>query len=342
MRTSFTDQYQLKIPVASAGMAFVARAELVAAVSASGGMGVLGGTAMPPALLEQEIAAIRASTDRCFGINFIPRFTTSEQISLCANLKIPVVSFFWDTPESGWVDELGDAGTRIWVQVGSVDEALHAAEIGAGLIIAQGIEAGGHNRSTAGTFALVPSVVDAVAPIPVLAAGGIADGRGVVAALALGAEGAWIGTRFLASTEADAHQGYKTKLVEASVDGTTRHWVFGLDFPNAPVRGLRNRIVTEHEGADQPPPYKGLDPAKLPEIGATELFGQSIPLLKYTGIPPTPKTTGDLEQMSLLAGESVGLINDLPSASEITKRLAEEIGTSVRRISVHSSSPPTI
>ena len=323
-------------------MAFVARAELVAAVSASGGIGVLGGTAMPPALLEQEIAAVRASTDRCFGVNFIPRFGASEQVSLCASLKVPVVSFFWDAPESAWVDELRAAGTRIWIQVGSVDEASRAVETGADLIVVQGIAAGGHNRSSAGTFSLVPSVVDAIAPVPVLAAGGIADGRGVVAAVALGAEGAWIGTRFLASAEADAHEDYKKKLVKARVDGTTRHWVFGLDFPNAPVRGLRNRIVLEHEGADQPPPYKGLDPATLPEIGTTELFGQSIPLIKYTGLPPTSKTSGDLEQMSLLAGESVGLINDVPSASEITRRFAEEIDTAIRRIGGLPRSQPGV
>ncbi len=332
MRTAFTDQYQLKIPVANAGMAFVARADLVVAVSASGGFGVLGGTAMPPAILEREIAAIRASTDRSFGVNFIPRFGVSEQVSLCASLRVPVVSFFWDDVESGWVDELRGAGTKIWVQVGSVDEALRAVKSGADLIVVQGSAAGGHNRSSAETFTLVPTVVDAIAPVPVLAAGGIADGRGVVAAIALGAEGAWVGTRFLASAEADAHEQYKAKLLKASVDGTVRHWVFGLDFPNAQVRGLRNRIVAEHEGADQPPPYEGLEPSTLPEVGTTDLFGQSIPLVKYTGIPPTSKTTGDLEQMSLLAGESVGLINYVASASEIVRRLAEEIDTATRQI----------
>ena len=310
----------------------MARAELVVAVSASGGIGVLGGTAMPLALLDREIAVIRASTGRCFGVNFIPRFGVSEQIRLCAELKVPVVSFFWDSPESVWVEELRSVGTRIWVQVGSVDEALRSVEMGADLIVVQGIEAGGHNRSTAGTFALVPSVVDAIAPIPVLAAGGIADGRGVVAAVALGAEGAWVGTRFVASTEADAHANYKARLVEARVDGTSRHWTFGLDFPNAPVRGLRNSIVAEHEGADQPPPYEGLDPTVLPEIGTTELFGQTTPLLKYTGLPPTSGATGDFEQMSLLAGESVGLVKDVLSAGEITQRFAEEIETAVRRI----------
>ena len=332
MRTAFTEEYGLDIPVASAGMAFVARAELAAAVSAAGGIGVLGGTAMPPALLEQEIAAVRAATDRALGVNFIPRFCEAEHIDLCAGLRVPVVSFFCDAPERAWVDELHAAGTRVWMQVGAVDEAARAVEMGADVVIVQGIEAGGHNRSTAGTFTLVPAVVDAIAPVPVLAAGGVADGRGVVAAVALGAEGAWIGTRFLASAEADAHRDYKARLVDAGVHDTARHWVFGLDFPDAPVRGLRNRIVIEHEGADRPPPYEGLDPASLPVIGTADVFGQTVPLVRYTGLPPTSGATGDLEQMSLLAGESVGLINDLPTAAEITRRLAAEINAAATQI----------
>ena len=332
MRTAFTEEYGLDIPVASAGMAFVARAELAAAVSAAGGIGVLGGTAMPPALLEQEIAAVRAATDRALGVNFIPRFCEAEHIDLCAGLRVPVVSFFCDAPERAWVDELHAAGTRVWMQVGAVDEAARAVEMGADVVIVQGIEAGGHNRSTAGTFTLVPAVVDAIAPVPVLAAGGVADGRGVVAAVALGAEGAWIGTRFLASAEADAHRDYKARLVDAGVHDTARHWVFGLDFPDAPVRGLRNRIVIEHEGADRPPPYEGLDPASLPVIGTADVFDQTVPLVRYTGLPPTSGATGDLEQMSLLAGESVGLINDLPTAAEITRRLAAEINAAATQI----------
>ena len=332
MRTAFTEEYDLDTPVASAGMAFVARAELVAAVSAAGGLGVLGGTAMPPALLEQEIAAVRASTDRCFGINFIARYCQPEHIDLCASLRVPVVSFFWDNPERAWLDELHAADTRVWMQVGSVHEAADAVDMGADLVIVQGIEAGGHNRSTAGTISLVPAVVDAIAPVPVLAAGGIADGRGVVAAVALGADGAWIGTRFLASAEADAHRDYKARLVGADVHDTARHWVFGLDFPDAPVRGLRNRIVSEHEGADRPPPYQGLDPASLPVIGNADVFGRTVPLVKYTGLPPTARATGDLEQMSLLAGESVGLIEDVLPAAEITRRLDEEIGIAESRM----------
>lgn len=342
MRTAFTEEYQLKIPVASAGMAFVARANLVAAVSASGGIGVLGATAMPAALLEKEIAAIRATTDRSFGVNFIPRFGVAEQVGLCARLKVPVVSFFWDSPEKAWIDELHAAGTKIWMQVGSVEEAVHAVGMGADLIVVQGIEAGGHNRSTAATFTLVPAVVDAISPVPVLAAGGIADGRGVVAAIALGAEGVWVGTRFLASTEADAHEGYKARLVQAGVDGTKRHWVFGLDFPNASVRGLRNRIVIDHEGADQPPPYEGLDATNLPQIGTADVFGQAVPLAKYTGLPPTSGATGDLEEMSLLAGESVGLITEVLSAADVARRFADEINAAKRRIDDRYESQPDV
>ena len=329
MRTGFTEEYDLDIPVASAGMAFVARSELVSAVSASGALGVLGATAMPLEVLENEIDAIRTATDRCFGVNFIPRFGVSEQVALCARLRVPVVSFFWDAPDAAWVDDLHAVGTKIWMQVGSVSEAAEAVGLGADLLVVQGIEAGGHNRSTAGTFSLVPTVADAISPVPVLAAGGIADGRGVVAAIALGAVGASVGSRFLASAEADAHDDYKARLVGASVEDTTRHWVFGLDFPHASVRGLRNRIVREHEGRDQPPPYEGADVEALPQVGTADVFGQVIPLLKYMGLPPTSGATGDLEQMSLLAGESVGLIGEVLTAGDIVRQLAQEMDATV-------------
>lgn len=322
--TPLTTEYGLDMPIVSAGMAFVARAPLVAAVSAAGGMGVLGATAMPVELLGAEIAAIRSHTDRPFGVNFIPRFGAAEQVSLCAQSEVPVVVFYWDAPEPGWVDELHAAGTKVWIQVGSVEEATTAVGRGADLVIVQGIEGGGHNRSTAGTFALVPAVVDAIAPVPVLAAGGIADGRGIVAALALGAAGAWIGTRYVASAEADAHAEYKQRILDAGVADTVRHWIFGFDFPGASVHGLRNQIVAEHEGADLPFPYDGLDPATLPQVGVANLFGQEVPMAKYMGFPPSAAATGDLEQMSLLAGESAGLVASVESAADITHRLAAE------------------
>ena len=321
LRTRLTEEYGLEVPIVSAGMAFVARAPLAAAVSRAGGLGTIGASAMPPELLEAEIAEVRSATDRPFAANVIPRFGTDELIAAAAG--VPVVTFFWDDPPPGWVATLRDAGTRVWVQVGSPEEAQAAVEAGADAVVAQGFEAGGHNRSVAGTMTLVPAVADAV-DVPVIAAGGVADGRGLAAVLALGAAGALLGTRFLMSSEADAAADYRERIAAAGVGDTARNNVFGLEFPDATVRGLRNAIVAEHEGADHPAPYAGLDPADLPVIGTTSMFGQEMPLLRFNGFPPVEAATGDFDQMSLLAGESVGLIGDVRPAGELVAAIAAQ------------------
>jgi nitronate monooxygenase len=170
---------------------------------------------------------------------------------------------------------------------------------------------------------LVPAVADAV-DVPVVAAGGIADGRGLAAVLMLGAAGALVGTRFLMSEEADAAAAYQKRVAAAGVGDTARHDVFGIDFPDAGVRGLRNAIVAEHEGRDDPPPYAGLDPASLPVVGTTSMFGQEIPLHRFTGLPPVRAARGDFEQMSLLAGETAGLIDGVRPAGDIVREIADQ------------------
>jgi NAD(P)H-dependent flavin oxidoreductase YrpB (nitropropane dioxygenase family) len=328
----FVEEYGVDVPVVSAGMAFIARAPLAAAVSQAGALGTLGATGMPVELLEAEVAEIRGRTDRTFAVNLIGRFAQDAHVELCAALAVPVVTFFWDAPAPGWIDALKAAGTRVWIQVGSPQEALDAVGAGADAVIAQGLGAGGHNLASAGTITLVPAVVDAVGPTPVLAAGGIADGRGVAAALALGAGAALLGTRFLVSDEADAHPGYQERVIAAGVGDTALNDVFGFDFPDARVRGLRNAIVAEYEGRDDPPPYRGLDPAQQPVIGTADLFGQEVPLARFMGMPPTRAARGDLDQMSLLAGESSGLVRDRRPAAEIVAALARELADAARAL----------
>jgi NAD(P)H-dependent flavin oxidoreductase YrpB (nitropropane dioxygenase family) len=323
LRTRLTQEYDLEVPIVCAGMALIARAPLTAAVSAAGGLGTLGASAMPPELLEAEVAAIREVTDRPFAVNVIPRFGTDELIAAVAGARVAVVTFFWDDPQLGWVETLKDAGTRVWVQVGSPQEADAALAEGADALVVQGFEAGGHNRSVAATMTLVPAIAGAV-DVPVVAAGGIADGRGLAAALALGAAGALMGTRFLMAEEADASAELQARIAAAGVGATARHNVFGIDFPDATVRGLRNAIVAEFEGRDNPAPYAGLDPDGLPLVGTTSFFGQEIPLTRFNGLPPVRATTGDFDQMSLLAGETVGLIDGVRSASELVRDIAAE------------------
>ena len=270
LKTRITEQYGLKVPFINAGMAFIATAPLVRAVCNAGGMGMLGIPAMPPDVLQAAIRDVKAVDPACFGVDIIARFSGIEHIEVCVTEKVPVVVFFWDDAPDEWLSRLRAAGIHIWFQVGSVEEAKAALRHGAQGLVVQGSEAGGHNRAAAATFSLLPAVIDAVPSVPVVAAGGIADGRTVAAALALGADAVWVGTRLLASFEAYAHPHYKDRVVAAGVEDTARHLIFGPEFPDASTRGLRNRIVQEWERRDDPPPYKVVPDSELPVIGQAQ------------------------------------------------------------------------
>jgi NAD(P)H-dependent flavin oxidoreductase YrpB (nitropropane dioxygenase family) len=234
------------------------------------------------------------------------------------------VIFFWDEVPDEWTSKLRAAGTKIWMQIGSVSEAKRAIAQGVDGLVVQGSAAGGHNRSSAELVSLLPAVRDLDDDMLLIAAGGIADGRSAAAALALGADGVWVGTRLLASVESAAHSEYKRRVLAAGVDDTVRHNVFGPEFPDATVRGLRNRVVKEWEGRDYPAPYKDLAPETLPIIGEADIYGQKVPMTRFCGFPPTEKASGDFEEMSLLAGESVGQTNELLSVEEIVTTMMSD------------------
>ncbi|GHO51117.1 hypothetical protein KSX_92800 [Ktedonospora formicarum] len=207
------------------------------------------------------------------------------------------------------------------MQVSSLQVAHEAIQRGVDAVIVRGMEAGGHNRSTATTLSLVPAVADAITPVPVITAGGIADGRGMVAALALGAEAVWVGTRLVASQEAYAHEAYKNRIVEATVSDTVRTTIFGPEWPHQPMRVIRNRVVDEWSPREQEVVYP-CEPDKF--IGQTILLGKPVPLPKFSSLPPNPKTTGDIEEMALIAGESAGLVKEIKPAGEIVHEMMEE------------------
>ena len=244
-----------------------------------------------------------------------------ETIQTIIEEGVPVVSFFWNDPPAAFIRRLQAAGVKVWMQAGSLQEAQEAVRCGVDAVVVQGMEAGGHNRSTGTVLSLVPAVVDAIAPVPVIAAGGIADGRGVVAALALGAEAVWVGTRLVASQEAYAHDEYKRRIVEAEASDTVRTTIFGPEWPHQAMRVIRNRVVNawitrEHEVVYAP------EPSEL--IGQTILSGKPVPLPKFSSLPPTPDATGDFEEMALIAGESAGLVKEIKPASEIVHGMMEE------------------
>ena len=321
LKTRLTETFALDSPFVNAGMAFVAGAPLATAVCKAGGLGMIGIAAMSPDELTSQIRTIRAGTNRAFGIDIIARFSPPEHIDVLVAEKPALVVFFWDAAPEGWIARLREAGSRVWVQIGSVDEAKAAIAWGVDGLVVQGSEAGGHNRSRAGLLSLLPVIRDLAPELTLVAAGGIADARTAAAALALGADGVWVGTRLIGSIEANAHDEYKQRVLAAKVDETARHGVFGPEFPDATVRGLRNRVVREWEGHDAP--YKTATPEQMPIIGEADIYGQKMPMNRFCGFPATKGASGDFEEMSLLAGESVGLTNELLPAETIIRDMME-------------------
>jgi nitronate monooxygenase len=195
------------------------------------------------------------------------------------------------------------------------------------MIVAQGIEAGGHVAGEVGGMALVPQVVDAVVPTPVVAAGGISDARGIVAALALGAEAVMLGTRFIPCHESLAHPLYKQKILEAGGDDTVRTTLFGHGWPHAPHRTLRTPFVErwlsdEARGSEERPDE--------PVVGATKIAGQEVPLQRFVGFPPSVHTTGDMDSMNYLAGQGVGLVHHVQPAADIVHELCTQAQDIIR------------
>ncbi|MEM9454391.1 MAG: nitronate monooxygenase [Myxococcota bacterium] len=323
LATRFTERYQLRTPVAMAGMAFAGMTPpLGIAVSEAGAMGSIAGVGiLPLPAVDALVSGVQAGTSRAFHVNFITLYTQDAHIDLMIDKKPAAVSFHWGHPTVAWIERLHAAGIDVWEQVGSVDDARRAVDDGVDLVVAQGAEAGGHNFSTAGTFALTPAVVDAVGDQAlVLAAGGIADGRGLAAALMLGADGAWIGTRFVATAESPVADAYKDRLVEAKTSDTVRTHIFGREQPQFnPIRVIRNRIVTEwHERVAEVP-----TDSDQPIIGRMDLLGQPTELRRFTNLVPMAGTEGDFDELPLLAGEGVGLIGDLPPAAAVVASLRE-------------------
>src|SRR5271166_4619499 len=216
LRTRFCERFGVDAPIVVAPMGpDLTGVELVAAVCRAGGFGILQAQLCAPAQLREEIRRLRTLTNKPFGVNFVLHFPHKDGVRVCIEERVAALSLFWGDP-TPFIEPAHLAGVSVVVQVSSVGDAVRAARAGADVIIAQGSEAGGHCSGSVSTMALVPRVVDAVAPGIVLAAGGISDARGLVAALAFGAAGVVMGTRFLATPEANAHALYKEKLVAAS------------------------------------------------------------------------------------------------------------------------------
>ena len=318
LRTRFCERFGIEAPIVVAPMGpDLTGPELVAAVCNAGGFGILQAQMCPPPLLRQQIHRLRSLTARPFGVNFVLPLPHREGVQVCIEERVAALSFFWGDPAE-FIPAAHAAGITVVHQVGSVEAAIRAKEAGADIIIAQGSEAGGHVAGEVSTMVLLPRIVDAVAPTLVLASGGIADARGFAAALCLGADGVVMGTRFLATLEANAHAEYKARLADASEEDTVRTILFGNGWPHAPHRTLRTPFVTHWMPSESE--TQGSQPEQ-PVIGRTSIAGAEISVQRFVSIPPNLHATGDIASMALLAGQSVGLVHDLRPAGEIVPEM---------------------
>ncbi|MFJ2770507.1 NAD(P)H-dependent flavin oxidoreductase [Streptomyces sp. NPDC087300] len=335
LSTRLTERFDVRYPFVCAGMAFAGgTADLAVAVSDAGGIGAVGAGLMPPDTLRQVIHEIRKGVGAApFHINLISYFDTADSVRVCAEEQVPIVSFHWGHPPAEQLGRLREAGVSVWEQVGSAEAARHAVEDGVEVVVAQGWEAGGHNYGGLPTMVGVPAVVDAVGDRAlVLAAGGITDGRQVAAALCLGADGVWVGTRLVASHEAQVHPEHHRRMVAALGEDTVRSGIFGPEWPEFnPMRVQRDRVVEEwNDRLDQVP----ADRDALEQVGTTVFQGEETVLRKFNVLPPVPVTEADWEEMPWLMGQGVGLVHDIRPAGDIVREVmehAEQVLTSRQR-----------
>jgi len=312
VRTPVCELLGIEQPIVQAPMAAVP--QLAAAVSNAGALGMATLTwSTSAADVVRETAAL---TDRPFGGNLVLASDQHRRLDEALEAGLRIVSLFWGDPAS-YVEQVHNANGVVLHTVSSAEEALRAVASGVDVIVAQGWEAGGHVRGQVATLPLVPAVVDAVAPVPVIAAGGIGDARGVAAVLALGAQAAWLGTRFLLAQEMPIHQEYRRRLMDAAE--TDAQWyadLYEVGWPDAPHRALRNSTAEVWEAAVRPP--AGSRPGEG-DVIAHFASGESI--VRYEPAPPMVGTTGDIEALSLWAGQSVALARQPQPAAEIVAEL---------------------
>jgi nitronate monooxygenase len=314
MCTQVCELLGIEQPIVQAPMGSAADARLAAAVSNAGALGTVALTwASDVGGVVRDTAGL---TDRGFGGNFVLEWDMHRRLEQALEAGLRIVSLTWGDP-APYVERVHDADALLMHTVGSAEEARRAAAAGVDVIVAQGWESGGHVLGTVATLPLVPAVVDAVAPVPVIAAGGIADARGVAAVLALGAQAAWVGTRFLLAEEAPVHPEYRRRLIAAAE--TDAEWyanLYDVGWPNAPHRALRNSTAQAWETAGRP--ARGARPG---EGEAVAHLASGEPLVRFSSEMALDGATGDVGALSLWAGQSVALVKRVQPAAEIVAEL---------------------
>ncbi|HEX5028933.1 MAG TPA: nitronate monooxygenase [Gaiellaceae bacterium] len=318
IRTRLTELLGIEHPVIQAPMGTAAGPALASAVSEAGGLGTISVSFSRPGAIGSMVDAVRAETDRPFAANVLLEWPPEERLSALLEAGVSAVSLAWGDP-APWVETIHAAGALVLTTVGSAEEARRAEAVGVDVVVAQGFEAGGHVWGEVGTFVLVPAVRDAVS-LPVVAAGGIADGRGLAAALALGADGVWIGTRFLLAEEAPLHPVFRELLAGAAETDTFHaHDLFHLGWEDAPHRALRNS--TYRMWADAGYPRIGQRPREGEDVATR---GDGTPIRRYSSSLPVEGMDGNIEALSLYAGQSVGLVDRVEPAAAIVSGIVAE------------------
>lgn len=309
-KTQFTQIIGCDVPIQLAGMPGVNTLELAAAVSNAGALGMISGTHMSPDYISDAIDNLKKLTSQPFGINFLMPFLDIECVKI-ASSKCRLVEFFYAEPDPGLIETVHSGGALVCWQVGSTGEAVRAEKAGCDLIVAQGIQAGGHVRGDVELFSLLSEVLENV-NIPVIAAGGMGTAGDVAEALKAGASAVRIGTRFLAAKESGAHPRYVQAVIEAQAEDTVLTETFSVGWPQAHHRVLKSCVsaVKAFEGE---------------VVGERNLAGVKNPIPKGSIALPTKQTTGSIEAMALYTSSSAEAVTEIKSATDIINELTQNL-----------------
>ena len=319
MRTPLCDLLGIDVPIVQAPIGSASVPALAAAVSEAGALGTIALSWTKPEDVAELVDDVRTRTARPFHANILLEWPPEGRLDAVLDAGARIVSLAWGDSGS-YVDRVHNAGALLIGTAGTAEEAKRLADVGVDAVCAQGWEAGGHVWGEVATMALVPAVVDAISPVPVIAAGGITDGRGLAAALALGAQGVWLGTRFLLAEEAPIHAYYRNRLLAARAEDAV--WaadLFDVGWERAPHRALRNSTRDLWERAGSPPP--GQRPGEGEEV-AHRADGASI--VRYSSAMPVSGVDGDIEALSMWSGQGIGLADRVQPAAEIVRELVQE------------------
>jgi nitronate monooxygenase len=311
IRTRLTELVGCTAPIQQAPMGTVSSARLAVAVAEAGGIGSINTLGVGRETLRRRLDDMCQQTDGVLAVSFLTNDIDADLVADAAS-RVRIVDFFWSDPRPDLVDVVHRGGALVNWQIGSVEEARAAVEAGADMVCAQGVEAGGHCRGDSPLLPLLCEVLDAV-EVPVLAAGGIADSRGVAAALVAGASGVRMGTRFIATEESAAHPAYVASILAAGANSTRITDAFN-DCPLC-EESPRARVLISSIDA-----VEALD---ADVVGTTERAEGDLPVPRRSWMPPTRDMTGHIEAMAMYAGESVALVDTVRPASELVRSLNE-------------------